>query len=75
MRICNKDELRLFEDVLEQCGHPVLVLTSGGRQFDLKDPMEKYAGMASLISGEDPELFASSREDEMRLFAYLDKFA
>ena len=75
MKICNKNDLRLFEDVLEQCEHPVLVLTPCGRQFDLKDPMEKYAGMASLLGGEDPELFASSREDEMRLFRYIERTA
>ena len=75
MKICNKDELRLFEDTLEQCRSSVLVLTPEGEQFDLKNPMEKYAGIASLLGSEDPELYASSREDEMKLIDYLQKTA
>ena len=75
MKICNNDELKLFEDTLEQCEHSVLVLTPEGEQFDLKDPMEKYLGIASLIGNEDPEVFASSCKDEMKLFNYLEKIA
>ena len=75
MKICNKEELRLFEDTLEQCRRPVLVLTPEGDQYDLKNPMEKYPGIASLLSDEDPELFASSSEDEMKLFRFLEKIA
>ena len=68
MKICNKDELKLFEDTIEQCKSSVLVLTPEGDQFDLKNPMERYLGIASLIGNKDPELYASSYEDEMRLF-------
>ena len=75
MKICNKDELRLFEDTLEQCKNPVMVLTPEGDQYDLKDPMERYPGIASLIGNEDPEIFASSYEDEMKLFRYFEKTA
>ena len=75
MKICNKDELRLFEDTIEQCKSSVLVLTPEGDQFDLKNPMERYLGIASLIGNEDPELYASSYEDEMRLFRYFEKTA
>ena len=75
MKICNNDELKLFEDTLEQCRHSVLVLTPEGNQYDLKDPMEKYPGIASLIGDEDPEVFASDSADEMKLFNYLEKIA
>ena len=75
MKICNKDELRLFEDTLEQCGSSVLVLTPDGEQYDLKDPMERYAGIASLLGDGDPELYASNYADEMKLFRYLEKTA
>ena len=75
MKICNKDELRLFEDTLEQCKSSVLVLTPEGNQFDLKNPMERYPGIASLIGDEDPELYASCYEDEMKLFRFLEKIA
>jgi len=75
MKICNNDELKLFEDTLEQCKHSVLVLTPEGEQYDLKDPMEKYLGIASLIGNEDPEIYASDSNDEMKLFNYLEKIA
>ena len=75
MKICNKDELRLFEDTLEQCENSVLVLTPEGDQFDLKDPLERYQGIASLIGNDYTELYASSHEDEMKLFRYLQKTA
>ena len=75
MKICNNDELKLFEDTLEQCEHSVLVLTPEGNQYDLKDPMERYPGIASLIGDEDPEVFASDSADEMKLFNYLEKIA
>ena len=75
MKICNNDELKLFEDTLDQCEHSVLVLTPEGNQYDLKDPMEKYPGIASLIGDEDPEVFASDSADEMKLFNYLEKIA
>ena len=75
MKICNKDELRLFEDTLDQCTQSVLVLTPEGDQYDLKNPMERYLGIASMIGNEDPELYASNYEDEMKLFRYLEKTA
>ena len=75
MKICNKEELRLFEDTLDQCKDSVLVLTPEGNQYDLKNPMEKYLGIASLIGNEDPELYASNYADEMKLFRYLEKTA
>ena len=53
----------------------MLVLTPEGDQYDLKNPMEKYLGIASLIGDEDPELFASDSNDEMKLFNYLEKIA
>ena len=69
MKICNKEELRLFEDTLEQCEHSVLVLTPEGDQYDLKNPMEKYLGIASLIGDEDPEL----QKEDPDFDAYCDK--
>ncbi len=75
MMIRNNDELKLFEDTIERCGASVLVLTARGDQYDLKDPAQRYMGIAEMLrAGEDsePELFASSPADEMRLFGYLN---
>ena len=74
MKIRNKDELKLFEETLDRCDASVLVLTAQGDQYDLKDPMQRYLGIAEMIGekeNDEPEVFTSSREDEMELFGYL----
>ena len=76
MKIRNNDELKLFEDTIDRCGASVLVVTAQGEQYDLKDPAQRYMGIAAMLSAEDgfmePELFASVREDEAKLIGYLD---
>jgi hypothetical protein len=75
MKIRNNEELKLFEETLDRCSASVLVMTPQGDQYDLKDPMQRCLGIAEMIreeGAEEPELFASSREDEMRLFKFLD---
>ena len=74
MKIRNKDELKLFEETLDCCDASVLVLTAQGNQYDLKDSMQRYLGIAQMIGekeDDEPEVFTSSREDEMKLFGYL----
>ena len=79
MIIRDNNELRQFEETLEHCGSSVLLVTAGGDQYDLKDPVERYLGIASMINApapEEPEIFASSKEDEVYLLSYfasLDK--
>ena len=75
MMIRNNDELKRFEETLDRCGSSVLMVTAGGDQYDLKDPAQRYLGIAEMIREEginEPELFASSYKDEMELFRYLD---
>ena len=75
MKIRNNDELKLFEETLDRCDASVLVVTAQGDQYDLKDPMQRCLGIAEMIREdgiEEPELFASSLADEMRLFSFLD---
>ena len=75
MKIRNNDELKLFEETLDRCDASVLVLTAQGDQYDLKDPMQRYLGIAEMIGEKEngePEVFTASREDEMKLFGYLD---
>lgn len=79
MIIRDKNELRQFEETLERCDSTVLLVTAGGDQYDLKDPVERYLGIANMINApapEEPEIFASSKEDEVCLlnfFASMDK--
>ena len=75
MKIRNNDELRLFEKTLDRCDASVLVVTAQGDQYDLKDPTQRYLGISEMLRENgcfEPELFASSREDEMELFRYLE---
>ncbi len=74
MKIRNNDELKLFEETLDRCEASVLVVTAQGMQYDLKDPAQRYFGIAEMLRGrglDEPELFASSYKDEMKLFDYL----
>ena len=73
MKIRNNDELKLFEETLDRCDASVLVVTAQGDQYDLKDPAQRYLGIAEMIREEginEPELFASSYKDEMKFFEY-----
>ena len=40
MTINNEKELKLFESTIESCTDPVWLVTSTGKQYDLKNPME-----------------------------------
>ena len=79
MLIRNHEELKKFEETLDRCTKSVLVVTPRGDQYDLKDPAERYMGIAEMLRGdgcEEPELFASSQNDENVLlgyFSYLEK--
>ena len=75
MKIRNNNELKLFEETLDRCDASVWVVTAQGDQYDLKDPAQRYMGIAALLSESgvnEPELFASSYKDEMKFFNYLN---
>ena len=73
MKIRNNDELKLFEETLDRCSDPVMVVTQQGEQYDLADPAQRILGIAEMLSKEgyeEPELFTSSPKDEMKFFDY-----
>ena len=73
MKIRNNEELKLFEETLDRCDDPVLVVTQQGEQYDLADPAQRILGIAEMLSKEgyeEPELFTSSPKDEMKFFDY-----
>ena len=75
MKIRNNDELKLFEETLDRCEASVMVVTAQGTQYDMKDPAQRILGLAEMIRGKginEPEIFASSYTDEMKLFDYLN---
>lgn len=79
MLIRNDKELKKFEETLDRCNSSVLVVTPRGDQYDLKDPAERYMGIAEMLRGDgcdEPELFASSHSDEdvlLGYFSFLEK--
>ena len=75
MMIRNNNELKLFEETLDRCAASVLVVTAQGNQYDLKDPAQRYLGIAEMLRDngwQEPELFASSGNDEALLLGYLN---
>ena len=70
MTINNKKELELFENTIDSCKDAVWLVTSTGKQYDLKNPMEYHTGMSILLDETDPEIYAYSREDMNRLYQY-----
>ena len=72
MTINNEKELKLFESTIESCTDPVWLVTSTGKQYDLKNPMEYHTGMSILLDETDPEIYAYSREDMNRLYHYFE---
>ena len=75
MLIRNNDELKRFEETLDRCGRSVLMVTCNGDQYDLKDPAERYMGIAEMLRDngwQEPELFATSAADEARLIRFLE---
>ena len=74
MKIRNNEELRMFERTIVECRSAVWLVTPDGKQYNLKNPMERYQGIGKLIHGndmEEPEIFASCHEDEMKLFGFI----
>ena len=73
MTIKNEIELTLFEHTINSCKDPVWLVTSTGKQYDLKNPMEYHTGMSILLDETDPEIYTYSLEDRNRLYQYFAK--
>lgn len=74
MTIRNNKELELFEETIDKCSNTIWLISPFGKQYDLKDPMERILGLAELLKpegAEEPELFTSCIEDEMNIFAFI----
>ena len=78
MNIRTKEELQMFEEAIDRCQRSLLLLTPDGKQYDLKNRVDRYQGIARLMSGKDwesPELFTTCAADEMILFDYFEHCA
>ena len=76
MKITSINQMKAFENAIERCTSSVWVIPAlGGRQYDLKDEMERYGGLAKMLE-DDMEIFTSNYHDSavMERF-YLDNCA
>ena len=73
MTINTEKELKLFESTIDSCKDSVWLVTSTGKQYDLKNPMEYHTGMSLLLDETNPEIYAYSLEDMNRLYHYFEK--
>ncbi len=74
MTIKTNEELRMFENAIDRCNDSLLLITPEGTEFDLKTPMGRHQGIASMLNQQgplEPELFATSYEDEAVLINYI----
>ena len=76
MRINNNDTLHAFEQAINKCEDAVYLVSPDGKQFNLKNPMERYEGIGRLLEDkwEQMELFASERKDESVLFDFFRQY-
>ncbi len=74
MRIKNIQEVEAFRAVIKECEHDVYLKSQEGDVFNLKSAMSEYIALGRLLSeaGDTLELFASAREDEAKLLAFID---
>ena len=75
MKLQNIHEVEDFRKVIHQCKDDVFLKSQEGDVFNLKSAMSEYIALGRLLSeqGDSLELFASRREDEARLIAFLNE--
>ncbi|MFI3312995.1 MAG: polya polymerase [Eubacteriales bacterium] len=73
MRLTNVTDIKKFTEVVNACEHDVYLKSMEGDVFNLKSSMSQYIAIGRLIeeSGDSLELFADSKEDELKLLAFL----
>ena len=74
MTIRTNEQMRLFENAIDRCHNTVWIITPEGEEYDLKTPMGRVQGLASMMTHREdaePELFCSSYADEMIFFGCL----
>ena len=74
MKIKNIKEVEAFRNVVKECVSDVYLKSQEGDVFNLKSAMSEYIALGRLLSeaGDSLELFASNREDEAKLLAFVE---
>ena len=75
MKLINIQEVEEFRKAVHQCEGNVYLKSPEGDVFNLKSAMSEYIALGRLLgeAGDSLELFASRREDEARLIAFLNE--
>ena len=73
MKLCNITDVQKFLAAVNSCENDVYLKSQEGDVFNLKSSLSQYIAVGRLIeeSGDDLELFAQTREDEVRLMNML----
>ena len=73
MKLTNVKDVEKFIATVNACENDVYLKSVEGDVFNLKSSLSQYIANGRQIeeSGEDQELFAQTREDEMRLMNML----
>ena len=61
MIIGSERELVLFEETLGQCQNTVWLISTCGKQYDLKNPLERCLGIAEMLKYQSAEESTSLR--------------
>ena len=75
MKLKNIKEVEAFRKVIHECEGDVYLKSPEGDVFNLKSSLSEYIALGRLLgeAGDSLELFASRREDEAKLIAFLNK--
>ena len=73
MKLCNITDVQKFTAAVNACEGDVYLKSVEGDVFNLKSSLSQYIAVGRLIeeSGENLELFAQTREDELILLNML----
>ena len=75
MKLKNIKEVEAFRKVIHECEGDVYLKSPEGDVFNLKISLSEEIALGRLLgeAGDSLELFASRREDEARLIAFLNE--
>ena len=75
MKLKNIKEVEAFRKVIHECEGDVYLKSPEGDVLNLKSSLSEYIALGRLLgeAGDSLELFASRREDEARLIAFLNE--
>lgn len=77
MTIRTNEEMRMFRDAIDRCQRTVWMVTPEGEQINLKTPAGCDRAIGKMLNAKDyeePELFASCREDEMEILDFFNRY-